>query len=59
YFLTPLESVARKARSMPDEFINADGNGVTEAFIKYCRPLVGAMPVLERIAAPRAAKVRA
>ena len=32
--------VANKERKVPDEFISADGNDVTEAFIKYCRPLI-------------------
>lgn len=59
YFLTPLETVAGKTRLMPDEFINADGNGVTEAFINYCRPLVGELPVIERIVAPRVARIQA
>jgi len=36
--------VAEKTKSMPDEFINAGGNGVTEAFIEYAKPLVGALP---------------
>jgi len=43
-FRTELENVAEKTKRMPDEFINAEGNGVTEAFIKYARPLVGNLP---------------
>ncbi len=38
---TELRNVAEKTKSMPDEFINADGNGVTEAFINYAMPLTG------------------
>ncbi|HPO12095.1 MAG TPA: 6-phosphofructokinase [Candidatus Hydrogenedentes bacterium] len=57
YFLTPLSTVARKSRCMPDNFINKKGNGVTEAFLNYARPLVGPMPVMERIAAPRVKKI--
>jgi 6-phosphofructokinase 1 len=57
YFLTPLDTVARISRSMPDEYINAAGNGVTDAFMNYVRPLVGNLPRAERIAAPRVAKV--
>lgn len=53
YFLTPLETVARHTKSMPDEYINAAGNGVTDAFRNYVRPLVGSIPNLERLAAPR------
>jgi len=57
YFLTELKNVARHATEMPNEFINASSNGVTEAFIHYCRPLVGPLPHYERISAPAVAKV--
>ncbi len=57
YFLTPLRTVARKSRCMPDKFINKQGNGVTDAFLDYARPLVGRMPIMERISAPLAKKV--
>ncbi len=57
YFLTPLETVARLATEMPDEYINSEGNDVTEAFLRYARPLVGAMPVVERIQAPMVEKI--
>jgi 6-phosphofructokinase 1 len=57
YFLAELKDVARESTVMPAEFINGEGNGVTEAFLRYARPLVGAMPVMERIAAPAVAKV--
>lgn len=43
-FRTELSNVAEKTKSMPDEFINAEGNGVTEAFVKYAMPLVGILP---------------
>ena len=43
-FLTELKNVAEKTKSMPDEFINADGNGITEAFVKYAMPLTGGLP---------------
>ncbi len=34
-------------RKLPDEYINAEGNGVTEAFMDWCRPLIGeALPAL-------------
>ncbi len=39
--LAKLEEVANAERLMPDEFINAAGNGVTEAFLAYARPLIG------------------
>lgn len=41
YRLLPLEAVAGKTRTVPDEFINAAGNDVTEAFRTYLRPLLG------------------
>ena len=40
----PLASVANHERPMPDEFISADGMGVTAAFGEYIRPLVGELP---------------
>ncbi len=44
YVWTELETVAKHTRCMPDEFINAEGNGVTEAFREYALPLVGKLP---------------
>lgn len=46
-FRTELSNVAEKTKSMPDEFINADGNGITDAFVKYAMPLVGELPKTE------------
>ncbi len=43
-FLTELSSVAEKTKPMPLEFINAGGDGVTEAFIEYAMPLTGGLP---------------
>ena len=40
----PLADVAIKAKPMPDEFITESGNDVTDAFIKYIKPLVGELP---------------
>lgn len=57
YFLAGLEDVARETARMPARFINRQGNGVTEAFIRYARPLIGELPILERIAAPRVKKI--
>jgi 6-phosphofructokinase len=54
YDLVSLESVAAKTRVMPDEFINAEGDGVTAAFDNYCRPLIGSsIPEPHRLRAPR------
>ena len=46
-FRTELSSVAEKTKSMPDEFINAQGNGITQAFVEYAMPLVGQLPKTE------------
>jgi 6-phosphofructokinase 1 len=54
-FRTDLANVAEKTKSMPDEFINANGNGVTDAFIKYAMPLTGGLPKTEYLGGyPRA-----
>ncbi len=39
--LAPLDQVANIERKLPPEFINAEGNGVTDAFVEYARPLIG------------------
>lgn len=57
YFLTPLDTVARKSGVMKDEFLNKEGNYVTEAFKNYVRPLVGSMPTMARLSAPSVAKI--
>lgn len=36
----PLGDVANVEKKVPREWINAEGNYVTEDFIKYCRPLI-------------------
>jgi 6-phosphofructokinase 1 len=41
YKLVPLEAVAGKTRTMPDEFIAANGTDVTDAYRLYLRPLLG------------------
>ena len=41
YRLTPLPEVAGKTRTMPDEFIDTAGTGITDAFRMYLRPLLG------------------
>jgi len=57
YFLTPLETVARHTKSMPDEFIDAENSTITDAFKTYARPLIGTMPACERISAPPVKKI--
>ncbi|EFB75248.1 diphosphate--fructose-6-phosphate 1-phosphotransferase [Subdoligranulum variabile] len=41
-FLVDIQQVMMTERKMPDAFINARGNGITEAFKDWCRPLLGA-----------------
>jgi 6-phosphofructokinase 1 len=57
YFLTPLETVARHAKSMPDEFIDEQNSTITEAYKNYARPLIGGMSEYERISAPVVEKI--
>lgn len=45
YILTELANVAKNTRSLPDSYINATGNGITEEFLNYTRPLVGPLPI--------------
>ena len=40
-FLVDIDKVMMYERTMPDEFINEEGNGVTEAFKEWCKPLIG------------------
>lgn len=40
-FLADIDKVMMYEHTMPDEFINEDGNGVTESFKEWCRPLIG------------------
>jgi 6-phosphofructokinase 1 len=58
YALIPLEDVAGKTRVMEDEFIDAAGTGVTEAFRLYLRPLLGSgVPDAHRLRAAPVAKI--
>lgn len=44
YIMVPelydIEKVANEEKTVPDEYINENGNGVTEAFLNYARPLI-------------------
>ena len=54
YGLVPLAAIAGKTRTMPDEFINSEEDGLTTAFDNYCRPLIGSsVPEPHRLRAPR------
>ena len=46
-FRTELANVAEKTKSMPSEFINKEGNGITKAFVEYALPLTGGLPKTE------------
>ena len=60
YRLVPLQDVAGKTRHMPDEFISAAGNNVTDAFRYYCRPLLGSgLQSAHRLRAPKVSKILA
>jgi ATP-dependent phosphofructokinase / diphosphate-dependent phosphofructokinase len=58
YRLSPLEDIAGKTRTMPDEFLDASGTGVTDAFHAYLAPLLGSdMPQAHRLRAAPVAKI--
>lgn len=40
-FLVDIDEVMMHEHTMPDEYINEEGNGVTERFKEWCRPLIG------------------
>lgn len=46
-FRTDLGNVAEHTKPLLDKYINAEGNGVTEEFIKYAMPLTGGLPKTE------------
>lgn len=48
-FLTPLDTVARKERLLPADWIHPDGNDVLPAFREYAAPLVGEIPGWPRL----------
>jgi len=49
YKLVPLKAVAGKTRHLPDGHINAEGNNVTEAFIRWGKPLIGELNAFGRL----------
>lgn len=58
YGITELKNVAKYTESMPDNFINEEGNYVTEAFINYVTPLLGSdMPQTSIFKAPKVEKI--
>lgn len=58
YKLSDLKEVAAKTKLMPDDFLNKEGNNVTDAFKYYLTPLLGSnMPSASMLRAPRADKI--
>ena len=58
YKLSSLKEVAAKTKLMPEEFLNKEGNNVTDAFKYYLTPLLGSnMPSASMLRAPRADKI--
>jgi 6-phosphofructokinase 1 len=46
----PLDVVANNQRRLPEEFVNEQGNGLTDAFVAYAQPLIGdPLPDFERL----------
>ena len=43
FFPTALSNVARLTKPLPAEWVT-NGSGLSEAYLKYARPLAGAMP---------------
>ncbi|MBN1655653.1 MAG: 6-phosphofructokinase [Deltaproteobacteria bacterium] len=59
YRLVSLADIAAKTRVMPNNFISKKGNGVTDAFRAYLRPLLGSrFPSTYRLRAPLVKKLR-
>lgn len=44
YSASPITEIANKVKSVPDEFINANGNDVTDEMITYLKPLIQGEP---------------
>jgi 6-phosphofructokinase 1 len=58
YKLQNLADIAGKTRQMEDQFINKTGNGVTDEFKFYLRPLLGSgFPTAHRLRAPVVSKL--
>lgn len=57
YDLVPLTDIAAKTKYMADEYINDEGNNVTEAFRQYVLPIMGPAPIATRLFAPKVDKL--
>lgn len=49
YGTAPLSSVAVRAKSMPEDYINEEGNFVTDKFLDYIKPLIPELPAFTRL----------
>jgi 6-phosphofructokinase 1 len=49
YGQAPLSSVAIRAKAMPEDFINADGNDITAKALEYLKPLIGELPTYHQL----------
>lgn len=49
YGKVPLSDAANAARPMPKDFFNAAGNFVSDAFLRYMKPLTGEVPEFVRL----------
>ena len=49
YGQVPLNDVAVKAKPMPLDYFNADGNFISDRFIEYMKPLTGPLPEFVRL----------
>ena len=59
YKLLPLESVANYEKKVPQEWINKEGNGVTEELIAYVLPLIqGEVDIPKEDGLPRYARLK-
>jgi 6-phosphofructokinase 1 len=58
YQLVDLNKIAAKTKIMPPEFMNVKGNGITDKFKFYLRPLVGSnLGSVHRLRAPMVDKI--
>lgn len=58
YQLVDLDKIAGKTKVMPPEFMNVKGNGITDKFKFYLRPLVGSnLGSVHRLRAPIVEKI--
>jgi 6-phosphofructokinase 1 len=59
YKLNDLSVVAKNTTHVAPKFINKEGNNVTKAFLDYALPLVGELPVIGHVDAPKVKKLKA